>query len=247
MALVPFALDRQLVVDKSDKHSDKISKLVKLERGALTTEVQHLRETRMTIKNRLQTPAKLYVRHSVLKGWKLVDAPKNIERLGDAHLFPMILNAGESRELVIMESTPMTRTLDLRSQPSLDIVRAYLSDGAANQEFAGKMRDLLKLNHSMANHRQAIESIRERMTDYRVRMDELHGQIVTLKAVRSGGALMKHLKRKMADISERVQRDTIKVVEHQEKLMLARIEFQDAISDLSLESSAVASTIRTTR
>ncbi len=242
MAMVPFALDRQLVVERKSSHHDRIAKLVKLERGVLTTEVQHLRETKLNIKNRLHEPTTVYVRHSVLKGWDLLDAPKNVERLGEAYLFPIKLAAGESKEVVIEEATPMTKTLDLRSRASLDIVQVYLSGKSANKEFKTSMRDLLALRRTMADHQQAIDSLRERMGDYRVRMDELHIQIVSLKAVRSGGTLLKHLQVKMKDISERVQKSTIKLVEHQEELMLARIRFQDAVAELTLNDATAGDT-----
>ena len=72
------------------------------------------------------------------------------------------------------------------------------------------------------------------MGDYRIRMDELHIQIVSLKAVRSGGTLLKHLQVKMKDISNRVHQATIDLDEHQENLMLTRIKFQDAVAELHL-------------
>lgn len=235
MAMVPFALDRQLVVERKSNHRDRISKLVKLDRGVLTTEVQHLRETKLKIKNRLHEATTVYVRHSVQKGWNLLEAPENVERLGEAFLFPIKLAAGESKDVLIEEATPMTKTLDLRSRASMEIVQVYLSGKKADKEFAEKMQGLLALRNTMNDHQVAIESLRERMGDYRVRMDELHIQIISLKAVKSGGTLLKHLQLKMKDISDRVQKATISLVEHQEQLMLARIRFQDAVAELTLK------------
>lgn len=235
MAMVPFALDRQLVVERKSDHRDRISKLVKLERGVLTTEVQHLRETKLKIKNRLHEATTVYVRHSVQKGWDLIEAPTNVERLGEAYLFPIKLAAGESKDVLIEEATPMTKTLDLRSRASMEIVQVYLSGKKADKKFAAKMQSLLVLRDTMSEHQLAIDSLRERMGDYRVRMDELHIQIVSLKAVKSGGTLLKHLQNKMKDISDRVQTSTISLVEHQEQLMLARIRFQDAVAEITLK------------
>ena len=65
-------------------------------------------------------------------------------------------------------------------------------------------------------------------------MDELHGQIMTLQAVKTGGELMTHLKDKMKDISERVQKSTIAIVDGEEKIMLTRVQFQDALAELTL-------------
>jgi hypothetical protein len=71
-------------------------------------------------------------------------------------------------------------------------------------------------------------------------MDELHAQIVTLRAVRTAGPLMVSLERKMQDVSDKLSRGTIDVVALEEKLMLARIKFQDGVADLSLEKAVTS-------
>jgi hypothetical protein len=45
---------------------------------------------------------------------------------------------------------------------------------------------------------------------------------------------MKHLKQKMLEISELVQKGTIELVDREEKVMLARVRFQDAVAELTL-------------
>ena len=50
----------------------------------------------------------------------------------------------------------------------------------------------------MANIEQQIATTREQMGEYRARMDELHAQIVTLKAVKTAGPLMQNLEKKLA-------------------------------------------------
>jgi hypothetical protein len=57
---------------------------------------------------------------------------------------------------------------------------------------------------------------------------------VSLQAVKTGNDLMANLKAKMRDISNRVQKTTIDIVNNEEKIMLARIEFQDMLAELSL-------------
>jgi hypothetical protein len=45
---------------------------------------------------------------------------------------------------------------------------------------------------------------------------------------------MTHLKTKMKEISERVQKTTIAMVDAEEQIMLTRVQFQDALSELTL-------------
>jgi hypothetical protein len=238
-AIVPFALDRQIVVERTQKAEDRITKLVALQRGVLTSEVAYVRKSAYALTNRLGRPVVVYVRHTVEDGWKLGRAPDKSERLGDAHLFRIELGPRASRTVEVEESTPMTRTLDLRSPAALDLVAVYLSQPVDDPGLAAPMRQLLALHKEMADHQQAIDNMRQRLDDFRVRMDELHAQIVTLQAVKSGGSLMKHLKQKMQEVSERVQKGTMDLVDREERLMLARIRFQDAVAELTLGKSSV--------
>ena len=233
-AIVPFALDRQVVVDRVQKAEDRITRLVSLERGVLTSEVAYTRRSSYSLTNRLGRPVVVYVRHTVEPGWQLASAPGTFERLGDAHLFRVELAPRQARSVAIEESTPMTRTLDLRSPTALDLVAVYLSRPVDDPGLAGPMKELLALHRQMADQQQAIDNLRQRLADYRVRMDELHAQIVTLQAVKSGGSLMRHLKQKMQDISELIQKGTIELVDRDEKVMLARIQFQDTVAELTL-------------
>ncbi|MBA3818306.1 MAG: hypothetical protein H0X17_05400 [Deltaproteobacteria bacterium] len=51
-------------------------------------------------------------------------------------------------------------------------------------------------------------------------------QVVTIKAVRTGGALMLSLRAKRGEMSDRVQKATMAIVDAQQKLLLARVKFQ---------------------
>ena len=60
--------------------------------------------------------------------------------------------------------------------------------------------------------------------------------LVTLRAVKNPqGNLMQHLEKKLQEVSEKMSKATLDLVALQEKLMVARIRFQDGLADLSLE------------
>jgi hypothetical protein len=235
LAVVPFALDRQVVVDSSGSSGDRISRLLKLNRGVLTAEVQHLRHTKLKIVNRLTTPAIVLIRRTIPKGWSLVKGPKTTERFNEAYLFEVRLRGGATAVVELEEATPMVRVLDLRSPIGLDLVRLYLQTPRIDAEFGASMDKLLKLHTEMVKHEEAIESLRQRGEEYRQRNDELHFQIMSLKAVKARGPLMQHLETKMKEISQRLQANTIAIVDHQEKVMVAKVRFQDGLADLTLE------------
>jgi hypothetical protein len=243
--VVPFALDRQVVVEKEESSKDRIAKLVKLVRGVLTTEVSHTRATSLKITNRQSQPVTVLIRHPVAKGWILSPTSKPAERYGDAHLFRVALEPSETKTLAIEESTPMTQTIDIRSPIGIDLVRLHLEAPQPDPQFAEAMRRLLKLYGELATEQEAIDNLRARGDEYRVRLDELHAQIISLEEVKTAGSLMTHLKTKMKEISERVQGNTLSVVDHQQKLMMAKVQFNEGVAELTLEKPKPASDIQT--
>lgn len=233
-AVVPYALDRQIVVERNDGEENKLSRLVTLQRGILTAEVQHIRTKKMAITNRLRTEATVYIRHTVNKGWTLLKAPNAFERIGDAHLFAIKLKAGEVQHIEIAEATPMQRTLDLNADVTLDMMKVYVEMPDGTPELKEQLRKLLAIHKELVDLTGHSTSLRRRLGDYKDRMDDLHAQILTLQAVKTGSDLMSHLKSKMRDISDRVQKTTISLVDQEEKIMLARVRFQDSLAELTL-------------
>jgi hypothetical protein len=138
----------------------------------------------------------------------------------------------------------MVRMLDLRSPVGLELVRLYLQNPKHDAKFGAAMDKLLKLHAEMVGHEEAIENLRQRGEEYRQRNDELHFQILSLKTVKAKGALMQHLEIKMREISQRLQANTIAIVDHQEKVMVARVRFQEGLAELSLDPAPVGRAAR---
>ena len=244
-AVVPYALDRQIVVEQQDADQDKLHRLATLQRGILTAEVQHIRTKKLTLTNRMNAPAKVFIRHTFNKGWTLLEAPTSFERVGDAHLFQVDLKPREVRTVEIAEATPVQRTLDLSADVTLAMMRVYVEAPESTPAMREQLRRLLGIHKGLVDLSEAQISLRRRLDDYRSRMDDLHAQILTLQVVKTGNDLMRHLKGKMRDISDRVQKTTIAIVDQEENIMLARVEFQDALAELTLpDAIAVAPTTK---
>jgi len=95
----------------------------------------------------------------------------------------------------------------------------------------------------LATHRDAadlldkIATMRDQLAEYKSRAGELHAQLVTLKAVRTGGELMTALKKKLEEVSDKQQKLTISIVDTQEQLMLSRVKFQNQLAELHLKDA----------
>jgi hypothetical protein len=114
------------------------------------------------------------------------------------------------------------------------MMKVFVEAPEPTAELRAQLRELLATHRSIVDALSEQESLRQRLADYRVRMDELHVQLVSLQAVKTGEDLMKNLKAKMKDISDRVQKTTIALVNNEEKVMLARVRFQDQLAELRL-------------
>ena len=239
--VVPFAQDKQIVIERNGAETDRIAKLVTVQRGVITAELQHRRQTRFTVTSRLPHPAKVYLRHRLESGWTLVEKPSAFTKVGDSQLFEIDLRAGETRYVTIAEATPVQRTFELASEEALGMMKVFIDEPDASPQLKAQIEALLATHRGAADLDDRIATLREQRAEYRTRTGELHAQLVTLKAVRTGGDLMTMLRAKLAETSERIQKTTIALVDAQEQLMLARVKFQNQLVDLRIGDATVKS------
>jgi hypothetical protein len=232
--VVPFAADKQIVVQTNSDEQYKIAKLITVQRGILTAEVQHRRDARFTVTSRLTEPAKVYLRHRLETGWSLVEAPSKFTKVGDSQLFEIDLGPGETRIVTISEATPVERTFELSSEETLGMMKVFIDDPAASPQLKQQIEAMLATHRGAADLIDKIVTLRDQLAEYRSRSGELHAQLVTLKAVRTGGDLMADLRQKLSQTSDRIQKTTIALVDAQEQLMLARVKFQNQLAELRL-------------
>ena len=107
-------------------------------------------------------------------------------------------------------------------------------------------RERLAIGHDRqtADLTDKIATLRDQLAEYRMRSGELHAQLVTLRAVKTGGELMQTLRSRLAEVSDRIQRATIEIVDTQEQLMLARVKLQNQLADLKLGDATRAAAKR---
>ena len=236
--VVPFALDRQIIVERSRSEDDRIARLVTVQRGVATAEIQHRRQTRFEITSRLHEPATVYLRHRVEPGWTLGEAPPQATRVGDSQLFPVALEPGETRRVTIAESTPIERSLALSSDEVLGMMKLYIDDDQPTPELKAQIEALLATHRAAADLLDKLATLRDQIAEFRMRSGELHAQLATLRSIRTAGELTQTLRTRLAEVSERIQKTTIEIVDTQEQLMLARVKLQNQLADLKLGDTA---------
>jgi hypothetical protein len=119
-------------------------------------------------------------------------------------------------------------------------MKVYIEEPDASPELKAQIEALLVTHRAAADLVDKIETLRDQLGEYRSRAGELHAQLVTLKLVKTGGDLMSALRGKLADTSDRIQKSTIALVDTQEQLMLARVKFQNQLSELHLTDATAS-------
>jgi hypothetical protein len=236
--VVPFALDRQVVVDRDESTGDEVSRLMTVQRGVLTAEVQHLRRTKLTYTSRLHVPTRVYIRHTTEKGWQLRDPELPVERVAEAQLFELALPAGATKTVELVETTPLTRTLDLAAPSTLELMNVFVESPYPDAALESQLRGLLAIHRDLVDQRDRITNLREHLVEYRERSGELTEQLASLKKLKSASDLSRHLATRLKEMSDRIQATTIDIVDTQEDLMMTRVKFQDALADLALPDLA---------
>jgi hypothetical protein len=217
VAFIPYALDRSIVCDPEVTTREEIDKLLTIQRGIVITETQRIRKTKLTLSNRGQESAKVYVRHQVQPGYELRKGAFPIEKLNGAHLFPVTVAPGQAVEVVVEESTPIMKTVDIRTPQGIGAVELYLRKGNIEPELKAKLDDIVKTYQQLGDRAERI------------------AQLVTLKQVNQAQKLSRHLADKMQEISDKLQQTTIQLSDLKGQQMTLRIELQDKLADLTLK------------
>lgn len=232
-ALVPYGLDRSMAVERELETREEIQAFRTIERGVATTETQRIRTISLSVSNRGHAPARVFVRHRVESGWTLRDAHEDLERLGTDLLVPLDVAAGKTGTLVLVESTPITTTIDLRSAAGAEAVTRYLE----HHPEAGALRTaLLAIVDAQQDLHAVAETLvtRRALADaLRTRVDELTVQLLALRKVDRAKRLSTHLAKRMRELGDRRDAVAAEISDLETRALERRIDVDGMIADLS--------------
>jgi hypothetical protein len=236
-AFIPFALDRTLVVDTLLGGREEIERLITIQRGIVTAEARGIKSTKLTLVNRGMKPALTYVRHLPAQGYSLTAPTTGFEKLRGAYLFPVTVPAGGSLTLTIEESTPIQKTVDARSEAGVAELGLYLK-AAKNlpDDLKQKLGQVLSMHRELGALDERLTTIATQIEMYRARVDELNAQLVTLRKVPQAAELSRNLAKKMAEISDKLQKSTLDAASVEGQRLTRRVALEDRLAELTLES-----------
>ncbi len=236
-AFIPYALDRNIIIEPEIDGREEIDRLVTIQRGIVTTESKKIRRTQLVISNRGQKTHTVYIRHKVRPGYQLSTLGPEVappEKLDGAHLFRVQAPPGETITLTVEEWTPVKRTVNIHTDEGIRRISLFLDGAQLPPDLERGLSEVVKRHMSRADLQERMTTLQEQMGVYRQRVDELNFQLVTLKKVRTAAKLRKHLSDKMEEISNELQSSTMKLADLKAQLMTERIELQDRLAELTL-------------
>ncbi|MSP23791.1 MAG: DUF4139 domain-containing protein [Myxococcales bacterium] len=233
VAFIPYALDRAILVVTETDSRDEIERLLTLDRGVAKAAARRVRTTRLSLSNRGTEAATVFLRHEPAPGHTLVDA-KPVEKLGGAYLFTIAIPAGTTVPFVLEEKTPVDRILDLRGDAGVAELAVFLKREKVEPALAAGLARIVGQHEEAVATTRRIEVVDEQLRVFRQRVYEINVQLVALRKVPQGERLRRHLATRMDEISARIQTSSLERAELEGKLLSARIEFQDAVAELTL-------------
>ncbi|MEP7050425.1 MAG: DUF4139 domain-containing protein [Pseudomonadota bacterium] len=235
-AFVPFALDRKLIVDSELGTREAIDRLQTIERGIVRSEARSVRTTKLALVNRDSKAAVVYVRHPITEGFKLEAPSTGVEKLGGAYLFAVTVPANESVSFAIEESTPMEKSLDIRTDQGISELGLFLrSAGKLDPELSAKLEHIVERHSAMTQLSERLETIQAQSNVYRERIEEINKQLVSLRKVTQASELSRHLAKKMEELSQRLQQATIAAADIEAQRLTERVSMEDQLAELTLE------------
>ena len=167
----------------------------------------------------------------------MVAPTSGFEKLRGAYLFPVTVPAGGSLKLTIDESTPISKSVDVRTPAGVGQLGLYL-ETAKNlpADLRQKLQAVLQMHRELVELDEKLQTIATQIELYRARVDELSSQLVTLRKVPQAQELSRDLAQKMAEISDKLQKATLSAAGVEGQRLTRRVALEDRLAELTLES-----------
>jgi hypothetical protein len=234
LAFVPFALDRQVVVERSIAERDEVTGIEAVQRGIFSTRVQHVRQTTLVVHNNLAVRTVVYVRHTVAAGFRASKAPTDPEHAAGADLYRVEVGGYGKEEVVLEEAAPVSRTMDIRTAEGMLRVRTFLAT-SSDAKLKARVEPLASLQEAISATDRRSATLRGEIAERRGRIEDLKAQIAAVRGAHGGSVLAASMQAKQKLYGEEVNRETAELAELDERQLLARIELQDDAAELTVD------------
>jgi len=237
-AMVPFALDRQIVAERETSETESIARIVGARRGKFSVKLERTRRTHVQLFSRLSTRAEVFLRHVPAPGHALRKSPGPSQLWNGAHLFRFGVPSQGKAEAEIVEVVSRESVIDIRTPDGAKLLLAHVDTGAAPDNVRTQVRAVLGSTEELRDLTERLNAKRSQQKELRDRLHQLEVEVFTLRTVKSSGRLLVDLERKLASTRERVSKSTSDLVDLEDRSMVAKIRLEDALAELDIQNEA---------
>ena len=243
LAFVPFALDRQVVVDRSESERDEVAGVAAVQRGVFSTRVLHVKRTTLVVHNRLPERTVVYVRHTVAPGYRASKAPTDPEHAAGVDLYRVEVDGFGKQEVVLEENVPVSRAFDVRNPQGMQLVRDFLAT-SRDDKLKTQVDRLAALQDAVADVDRRSAALRSGIAERRQHVEDLRAQIASVRGVRTAAQLATSLLAKEKELRDEIAKATADLAGLDEKRLLASIELREGVDELTADPSVSGSLAR---
>lgn len=236
-ATVPFALERGLAVDRESKFDERGARVAQIENSQLVVERDAVTQTTYRLRNGLDTPAKMMVKHPRALGTKLFQPPKGTEDnvgTGTA-LVPASVAPHATATLVVDERSTNRRGEDWFTPVADTAVKAYMTDPHSNKDVVSKLATAWTLRTDILQRSDARAKLAQEQSDLQEQTQETRQNLIAIEKNKQADALRSKLTQRLAASATRLDEIQKQAVELDAKLAEERVQFREAIRDIKVQ------------
>jgi hypothetical protein len=237
LAFVPFALDRQVVVDRTESEHDEVSGIAGVQRGVFSTRVLHVKRTTLVLHNKLPERTVVYVRHTVAAGYRASKAPTDPEHAAGVDLYRVEVDGFGKQEVVLEENVPINRVFDVRAAQGMQLVRDFLAT-SRDEKLKTQVDRLAALQDAVAEVDRRTVVLRNGIAERHQHVEDLRAQIASVKGVRTAASLAASLQAKEKQLRDEITKATTELAGLDERRLLASIELREGVDELTTDVGA---------
>ncbi|HEX5660990.1 MAG TPA: DUF4139 domain-containing protein [Polyangiales bacterium] len=233
---VPFALDKSIVVERSEGWNQTQGQLLRVQRGLVTLQQFSQRETKYRLRNGGAEAAQVYVRHPRWSAAELVSPPASTELAPDKALLPIQIAARGEATLDVVERTPTEVQLSVLDSRALDAVSLWLSGPAASDPKNAQLAAALQLGRELSTLDDKLNSAQREQDELRSALDETRQNLKAIEKLTSAKDLRARLYERLKQLDARNAELAKQLIEGRTKRAELEVRLKESLDGVSLEA-----------
>ncbi len=235
---VPFALERGLAVEHSTRGAMEGARLVRMQREALTIERYLVNRTTYQVRNGLDRPVRLLLRHAVGSHQQLFEPPPGTENTPGNALVPVQVDRHGRAEMVVVVRTPIPQRVELSDPNAVTALEAWLSTANPPAAVAQSVRTALDLRRQMTELTAERDTQVRRRDDLQQNTNETRENLRAIQRNAQATDLRQQLTTRLARIATELDQITRRIVELDTQIGERRVRLAETVRGIDIDTTA---------